>query len=44
MEEYGTYPFLKNTTPNLFSENFKKQHPEKVIGLIEQGKNFSRKH
>ncbi|WP_018611811.1 alpha/beta fold hydrolase [Segetibacter koreensis] len=42
MEEYGVFPFLKNTTPNLFSENYKKQHPERVSELIEQGKNFSK--
>jgi len=42
MEEYGTYAFLKNTTPNLFSDQYKKQHPEKVSQLIEQGKNFSK--
>ena len=42
MEEYGVFPFLKNTTPNLFSENYKKQHSERVSELIEQGKNFSK--
>lgn len=42
MEEYGVYPFLKNTTPNLFSENYKKKYPERVSELIEQGKNFSK--
>lgn len=42
IEEYGVFPFLKNTTPNLFSENYKKQHSEKVWELIEQGKNFSK--
>jgi pimeloyl-ACP methyl ester carboxylesterase len=42
IEEYGVYPFLKNTTPNLFSDRFKQQHPEKVLELIEQGKNFSK--
>lgn len=42
MEEYGVYSFLKNTTPNLFSENYKKNHPQKVSELIEQGKNFGK--
>lgn len=42
MEEYGVFPFLKNTTPNLFSENYKKQHLERVSQLIEQGKNFTK--
>lgn len=41
MEEYGVFPFLKNTTPNLFSENYKKQHSQRVSDLIEQGKNLS---
>lgn len=42
MEEYGVFPFLKNTTPNLFSGSYKKQYPERVTQLIEQGKNFSK--
>ena len=42
IEEYGVFPFLKNTTSNLFSENYKKQHPEKVWELIEKGNNFSK--
>ena len=41
MKERGVFSFLKNTTPNLFSEEFKKLHPEKVSELIEQGENFS---
>lgn len=41
IEEYGAFPFLKNMMPGLFSESFKKQHPEKVSAFIEQGKNFS---
>ena len=42
IEEYGVYPFLKNTTPNLFSSSFKKEHGEKISELIEQGKKFSK--
>ena len=42
MEEHGVYPFVKNTPANLFSENYKTAHPEKVAGLIESGKNFSK--
>lgn len=42
MEEHGVYPFLKNTTPNLFSENYKNKYPEKVTELIEQGRKFSK--
>jgi pimeloyl-ACP methyl ester carboxylesterase len=41
MEEYGVLPFIKNTTPNLFSQQFKKEHPEVVAALTEQGKDFS---
>ncbi len=42
IEEYGVYSFLKNTTPNLFSDHYKRQHAEKISELIEQGKNFSK--
>lgn len=42
IEEYGGYPFIKNSTPNLFSDAFKKEHPGRVAELIEQGKNFSK--
>ncbi|MCW3107681.1 MAG: alpha/beta hydrolase, partial [Segetibacter sp.] len=42
LQEYGVYPFLKNSTPNLFSDSFKKEHPERVAELIEQGKNFTK--
>lgn len=42
IEEYGSYPFIKNSTPNLFSDAYKKEHPERVADLIEQGKNFSK--
>lgn len=38
--EHGAYFFLKNTTPNLFAENFKNQHAEEIAALIEQGKYF----
>lgn len=41
MHEYGVFPFLKNATSNLFSDNYKKQKPEKVAELIEKGKAFS---
>lgn len=42
IDEYGVYPFLKNSTPNLFSDTFKNEHPEKISALIEQGKQFSK--
>ncbi|MEJ7828396.1 MAG: alpha/beta hydrolase, partial [Segetibacter sp.] len=41
MEEYGVFPFLKNTTPNLFFNKFKQEHPEIVDALIEKGKKFT---
>lgn len=42
IEEYGAYAFLKNTTPNLFAAKFKKEHPEKIEALIEEGRSFSK--
>jgi pimeloyl-ACP methyl ester carboxylesterase len=42
IEEYGVYPFLKNTTQNLFSETYKKEHPERVADLTEQGRKFTK--
>lgn len=42
IEEYGTYQFLKTTTPNLFAERFKQEHPEKINKLVEDGKSFTR--
>ena len=41
MQEYGVYPFLKNTIPNLFTEKYKKDNPEPVAELINEGKNFT---
>ena len=40
MEEYGSYQFLKTTIPNLFSSNYKITTPNKMIALIEAGKDF----
>src|SRR3569833_2165674 len=37
IEEYGSYAFIKTTTPNLFSVAYKQQFAEKVQGLIEKG-------
>jgi pimeloyl-ACP methyl ester carboxylesterase len=42
MDQYGSYSFLKNTVPNLFSSKFKKEHPERVNSLIEDGNKFSK--
>jgi pimeloyl-ACP methyl ester carboxylesterase len=41
MEEYGVFPFIKNTTPNLFSAKFKQEHVEVIDALIEAGKKFT---
>jgi len=43
IENFGGYAFLKNTIPNLFSDRYKKQHPEKVAALIEGSKVFTDK-
>ena len=37
----GAYAFIKATTPNLFANPFKTNHPEQIEALIEQGKNFT---
>lgn len=42
IEAYGAHPFLKTTTPNLFSARFKQQYPEKINRLIEDGKSFTK--
>lgn len=43
IENYGSYAFLKNTTPNLFTQKFKDEHSAEVVQLLEQGKSFSKK-
>lgn len=42
IDEFGVYSFLKNTTPNLFSDTYKKEHPERVSAFIKQGRKFSK--
>ena len=37
----GAAPFIKQSTPNLFSETFRRDHPEQVTGLIERASNFN---
>lgn len=39
--QYGSYSFVKSTTPNLFSAHFKQHHPEQIHALIEKGKSFT---
>jgi len=41
MKSNGTAAFLKNTTPNLFSEKTKSEKPELVEKLIRESKHFS---
>jgi pimeloyl-ACP methyl ester carboxylesterase len=42
MENYGAYNFIRSTTPNLFSTEFKKNDPAEMEALIENGKLFSK--
>ena len=42
IEEYGPFPFLKNTIPNLFGAKFKALYPEKVNSFIEAAAAFSK--
>jgi pimeloyl-ACP methyl ester carboxylesterase len=44
MEAYGSYAFLKTTTPNLFADSFKKMHANEVEELIEQGGQFKKEN
>jgi pimeloyl-ACP methyl ester carboxylesterase len=40
IRQYGSGPFIRQSTPNLFSERFKSQYPELVEGLTERYANF----
>lgn len=42
INEYGAYPFIKNTVPNLFSNVFKKSNSNVIEELIERGRQFSK--
>lgn len=42
MEQYGVFPFVKNTTPNLFAAKFKAEHPEEIDELIKRGSDFTK--
>lgn len=39
--QYGSYAFIKSTTPNLFSYHFKQQHADEMAALIEKGADFA---
>jgi len=41
IQQYGAFPFLKNTLPNLFADKYNKEHLEKVNELIDRGKQFT---
>lgn len=41
IENYGSYAFLKNTISNLFSNNFKQHHLNKIEKLIESNKTIA---
>jgi pimeloyl-ACP methyl ester carboxylesterase len=41
IEQHGSYEFLKQSIPNLFSEDYKKEHPETVTELINRYNNFN---
>ncbi|WP_207496235.1 alpha/beta fold hydrolase [Aridibaculum aurantiacum] len=41
INEYGSYAFLKNTIPNLFSDNFKKKNNQVIQDLILASSSFS---
>jgi pimeloyl-ACP methyl ester carboxylesterase len=41
IEKHGSYKFLQQSTPGLFSDVFKKDHMEVVNGIIELYKNFN---
>jgi pimeloyl-ACP methyl ester carboxylesterase len=40
IREYGSAPFIEQSTPNLFSENSKKKHPQIITELIERYMHF----
>ena len=44
MDKYGSYAFLKTTTPNLFAEAFKKEHGDEVNKLMEEGRQFKKEN
>ena len=41
IESHGTYEFLKQAIPGLFTDDFKSKHPEIVNGLIQQYRVFT---
>jgi pimeloyl-ACP methyl ester carboxylesterase len=41
IKDKGAYAFLKTSTPNLFTQQYKNNQPEKVNALIDAGKKFT---
>jgi pimeloyl-ACP methyl ester carboxylesterase len=41
IQKHGTYEFLKQSIPTLFSEKFRDENPDAVNGLIEQYRHFN---
>lgn len=41
IQKHGSYEFLKQASPNIFSEGFKEEHPEKIEALINDYKDFN---
>ena len=41
IQQHGSYEFIKQSTPGLFSDDFKTNHKEVVDGIIEKYKNFN---
>jgi pimeloyl-ACP methyl ester carboxylesterase len=40
MRENGAAPFLRQSIPNLFTDQFKQEHPEEVSALVQRGASF----
>ncbi len=41
IEQYGSYAFIKGTTPNLFSSEYRKENANEIEDLIESGHHFA---
>jgi pimeloyl-ACP methyl ester carboxylesterase len=41
IQKHGSYEFIRQSTPGLFSDTFKKDNKESVDGIIEKYKNFN---
>ncbi len=42
IEQYGSYAFIKSTTPNLFSDEYKATNGDEIESLINKGNRFSK--